>query len=153
MSNDEIFFLCVLTGAKEILGIENPVEGFSEEETRAKWEEVSKNLYEKQILYKNRDGEICISDDYAKMSAAISFPDVAFEFQSDDGKVNYIYIRGSIYVKLIRGEDCDLKLYDNREEFIDLLNQEFMFSYCEEVDIDIELSEYEMNKAIELYWL
>lgn len=26
LNNDEIFFLCVLTGAKEILGIEKPIE-------------------------------------------------------------------------------------------------------------------------------
>ncbi len=149
INNDEIFFLCVLAGAEEILGIENPVDGFSEEDARKKWEEVSKSLYEKKILYNGENDEICISDDYAKISAALSFPDIAFECPVDEGRTNYIFIRGSIYVVLGREEECELKLY-NREGFINFINHEFMFSSCEN-EISIEISEDEMNNSVEFY--
>lgn len=148
MSNDEIFFLCVLTGAKEILGIVSPIGGFSEEAARAKWQEVSKDLYEKEILYNNDKGEICIKDEYEKISAAISFPDIAFDCPIMEGVSNYIYIKGSIYVLLRREEDCEVKLYENREEFITFLNKEFMLSSCDN-EITIEISEEKMNKAVE----
>lgn len=149
MSNDEIFFLCILTGAEEILGIENPTVGFSEEETRKKWEEVSNYLYENQIIY-NENDEIHISDYYARMSEAISFPDVAFEYSIDEKKKNYIYIRGSIYVSLKKDKELRLKLYNNREDFIEFLCNEFMFSPCDN-HLSIELSEYDMGKILDFY--
>jgi len=141
----------VLTGAEEILGIENPTEGFSEEEAKKKWGEVSNNLYENQIIY-NKNSEIHISDYYAKISEAISFPDVAFEYTRDAQEKNYVYIRGSIYVSLKKRKDEELKikLYDNREDFIEFLIKEFMLSHCDS-DISIMLSEFEMDKALDFH--
>ena len=153
MTNDELFFLCVLTGAQELFGIEIPVEGLNEEGAKAKWEEVSKGLYESKILYDDQNGNICIRDDYAKISAAISFPDIAYEYAPDDLSTKYIYIKGSIYVQLIRKDDLQLKMYDTREDFISFLNKEFMIAYCEdnEENIFIQISEEELDKALEYF--
>lgn len=153
MNNNDLFFLCVLTGAQDLLGIENPVEGLSEEGAKAKWDEVSKGLYESKILYDDNSGNICINDDYAKISTAISFPDIAFGYSVDDTTVSYIYIKGSIYVQLIRKDDLVLKMYDTREDFISFLKNEFMLSSFEdnEDNIFMEISEEEMDRALEQY--
>ena len=150
MSNDEVFFLCLLTGAKEIIGIKNPIDGLSEEEAKEKWHEVSKSLYDKKMIYSNDNGDIQINDMYAKISAAISFPNIVFSYTTEEGTENCIYIKGQIYLRLERGEECEIKIYEDRNEFIAFLNQVFMFSSCEN-DISMEITTENMDKSLELF--
>jgi hypothetical protein len=150
MTNDEIFFLCVLTGAKEILGIKNPIDKFSLEIAKEKWQRVSEGLNQKGIIYNNDEGRICICDEYLKISTALSFPDVAFDCSLVGGESSYIFIKGSIYVHLVRREECDLRLFNNRGELIEFLSKEFMFSFCESV-VSIVISVDDMDKALELF--
>ncbi len=149
MNNDEMFFLCMLSGAEEILGIKNPIQGLSEQEIKEKWDIISKGLYEKEILCNDESGEVCICEEYSKTASAISFPDTAFVCSEQDGEPSFVYIRGSVYLHLIHQEQLEIKSFENREDFIEFLNQKFMLT-ASDSDIYIELTMEEMERAVEL---
>ncbi|MFP4697780.1 MAG: hypothetical protein ACLFMO_03645 [Eubacteriales bacterium] len=149
MTNNEVFYTCVLTGAKEILGVENPVEGLDKETVKKEWKKASKKLYEKKIIY-DKDDEIYINDKYAKISAAISYPELVYIHQIDEDTSKYIYIKRNLYVSLITGENFEVKLFENVDEFIEELNQNFHLTDCKEFK-KMEFTSEEINKALELF--
>jgi hypothetical protein len=150
VNNDELFFLCVLTGAEEIIGLDNPIVGLNEEEVENYWLEVSSALYDKKVIYRNEANEICINGEYSKIAASVAFPDVAFISSPEEAILKTIYVKGSIYLIMVKAKELETKIFENREEFLEYLNQEFMLISCNN-EISMNIATYDFDESVKLY--
>lgn len=151
MTKEELFFLCVLSGASEIPGVENPVDEMNEVQVHSKWQEVSKQLYEKEYIYDDEEGRMVISDSYAQMAAIVSFPDIVYATRTVEEDVTHmIYIRGQKGVYIMNYvEEHEVHFIDNQEELLAFLQEYFLLSETKH-EAGIMTSIEKMNQAISL---
>jgi hypothetical protein len=79
----------------------------------------------------------------------IEFSDLILLDATKALKAKYIYLKGTTYLQLNQEVECRIKLFAGRDEFIEMLKKEFMFTGCEN-KITIEIAADEMDKAVEL---
>lgn len=78
LSQDEWFYLCLLSGATTLFGLENVLDGLDLQEARQRWEIVSGRLKSKHILTEEDEDQLYIKRDYAAIAEILSFPDQVF---------------------------------------------------------------------------
>src|SRR5690554_3125002 len=147
MTKEELFFLCVLTGAKEIIGLDSPVEGLNEVETKTRWKTLSEGLYEKGWLYNDTNGQLTIKDEIAKIATTVAYPDVIYITSLEKEDSHYIYIKGDAGFQLSSKEDTEMKQLDKKDELISYLNQHFQLSSCES-EVYLETTTENMDLAV-----
>ncbi|MEK3874723.1 hypothetical protein, partial [Paenibacillus sp. FSL M7-0831] len=68
LSQDEWFYLCLLSGATTLYGLENVLDGLDLQEARQRWEKVSGRLKSKHILTEEDEDQLYIEHDYAAIA-------------------------------------------------------------------------------------
>ncbi|MUG25256.1 hypothetical protein GNQ08_23085 [Paenibacillus macerans] len=68
LSQDEWFYLCLLSGATTLFGLENVPDGLDLQEARQRWEMVSGRLKRKHILTEEDEDQLYIERDYAAIA-------------------------------------------------------------------------------------
>lgn len=141
MENDELFFLCVLAGAKDVVGIENPLEDKDDETVKKKWDEISIKLFEKKYLFKNEKDEFEMDEEISKVISVILFPDVVLTVAKEDPQGNddlgYIYIRSYMCVHLENNGSCVINTYEQESKFLS-----FVTDYLGFVNYDDNTEKY-----------
>lgn len=140
MNREELFFICMLTGAEFLFGIEDMIEGLNIEEAQAKWLKVSEHLMDKKILSYGENGEMFLDQECAKFAAILSFPDQVFACLIEEGgtvTTEFIYSRCDVYTSMKGEVDCTLKLYQEQEACVELMKESFLLTEC---DAEVELT-------------
>ncbi|KFN08288.1 hypothetical protein [Paenibacillus macerans] len=135
LSQDEWFYLCLLSGATTLFGLENALEGLDLLETRQRWEKVSGWLKSKHILTEEDEDQLYIEHDYAAIAEILSFPDQVFAcLVEKNGAVSmeFIHCRAGMFTRLTGEETCEVQLCTGREEAIAMLRKQFLLSDCEQ---------------------
>ncbi|TYQ16035.1 UNVERIFIED_CONTAM: hypothetical protein Cloal_2537 [Acetivibrio alkalicellulosi] len=121
LENDELYFMCALAGADEVLGIGEPLEKIEKPTVEEKWNEVEKRLKNKQYITRESDGKKILKDDICLIVSVISFPNIVYSVTRRNSNGNkstgHIYIKPYMCVHL---ETQDNKTYTiNTYERID----------------------------------
>lgn len=133
LNKEELFFICMLSGAEFLLGIEDMIEGLNIEEARDKWLEISEHLMVKKLLSCSENGEMLLDQECAKFAAILSFPDQVFACLVEEGgnvTTEFIHSRGGIYTSMKGEESCELHLYQEQKACVDLMKESFLLTEC-----------------------
>ncbi|MGF7046956.1 hypothetical protein J2T13_001458 [Paenibacillus sp. DS2015] len=141
LEREELFYLCVLSGANVLFGIEDPSIRLSQKEIRTKWSEVSTQLVGKRILSIGENQEPYIDQAYARLVTTLSFPDRVFISLKEDNEqvdVEFIHMKNDVCTQLKGEEHYEIQVTGNREDCLSLLYEEFILRDCErEVQLTI----------------
>ncbi|MEK3871909.1 MULTISPECIES: hypothetical protein [unclassified Paenibacillus] len=113
LSQDEWFYLCLLSGATTLFGLENVLNGLNLQEARQRWEIVSGRLKRKHILTEEDEDQLYIKRDYAAIAEILSFPDQVFAcLVEKNGAVSmeFIHCRAGMFTRLTGEETCEVQL-------------------------------------------
>ncbi|MEC0330085.1 hypothetical protein P4H42_10675 [Paenibacillus macerans] len=135
LSQDEWFYLCLLSGATTLFGLENVPDGLDLQDARQRWEKVSGRLKSKHILTEEDEDQLYIERDYAAIAEILSFPDQVFAcLVEKNGAVSmeFIHCRAGMFTRLTGEETCEVQLCTGREEAIAMLRKQFLLSDCEQ---------------------
>ena len=123
IENDEMFVLCLFSGAIDITGLTNPIEALIDDDAEKRLDEIMDSLYSNAIIHKDSDDNICIKDKYAKIAAVISFPDTFYVLEENEWLQDYFYIKGSVCAYMKSNDSPRLGVYENSKDFTsDMIN-------------------------------
>jgi hypothetical protein len=133
LKEEELFYLCTLSGATALLGIGDPSEGLNTEEAEDMWKKVLEQLVSNNILSSAENGEVFIDRDYLMLASVLSFPDQVFVSLTEHNEAiaaEFIHSKSGIYTHL-KGEGvCEIQLYQDREDCLTLLCNQFLLTDC-----------------------
>lgn len=134
LKEEELFYLCTLSGATSLLGIKDPTEDLSLEDAESKWKKVMEQLMSNNILSSEESGEIYIDRDYLMLASVLSFPDqvfVSLTVQENTITAEFIHSKSGIYTYLKGEENREILLYQDTQECLDLLYDQFLLTDCD----------------------
>lgn len=150
---EELFFLCIYSGAEVLFGLNNPLEGLERQKAEVKWDGISKQLKEKQILIPtNEEHQLYITQDYAAFVEVLSFPEHVFTclVEADDvatAKLVFYRAESLVFLKEQEGK-CEIQ-YCSWEEGIPQLRRQLLLSECG-TEAELYLPTDEANYALSL---
>ncbi len=132
LSKEEIYFLSVLAGAQEVLGIEDIFMDQSDEEViQKKWSQISKGLLEKGYIIQHEENNLTIQEEIAKFLSVILLPEVALAVSSSETEAgtpsDYIYVKPYMAVHLHNGKECVLTTFEGKSDFFNFIEEFFGF--------------------------
>ncbi|WP_026478109.1 hypothetical protein [Alkaliphilus transvaalensis] len=154
LNNNELLFLCVLAGAEEIIGVDNPLEDANEDEIAKHWEVVSKNLLERGYLVNDEEGQIHIVEEMEKILSVIAFPDVALVNTisiNNDEEIQYLFIKSYLAISMKNNGECIIDTFEEVEDFNTYLIDFYGLAELEESDMKymVSIASKDFDKALE----